>query len=276
MTRKLVDVAQDVICREEDCGTIKGIWMSAIVEGDETILPLRDRIIGRFSAMDIKDPAYEDGRLIVGAGEEFTPAVAEIIEQRGIQKVLIRSTLTCETGHGVCIKCYGRNLASDRVAKIGDALGIIAAQSIGEPGTQLTMRTFHIGGTASSAYKQPIITARKAGTIKLEHVRTVLNQKGETVVVNKNGFAVIYDENEAKRLAANARKAAEEEAKIIGGVFTAAMIIWKMPSMRRKLTVTSWKSVPCLKRRTETRSRPVNSLSTGIPTISRSLLKRKV
>ncbi|MGE4564668.1 MAG: DNA-directed RNA polymerase subunit beta', partial [Victivallaceae bacterium] len=156
MTRRLVDVAQDVICREEDCGTRNGIWVSPIIEGDEVILPLRDRVIGRFSAQDIRDPAFNDGRLIVGAGCEFTPEVTQLLEKRGIQKVLIRSTLTCKTNRGVCVKCYGRNLASDRVAKEGDALGIIAAQSIGEPGTQLTMRTFHIGGTASSAYRQPV------------------------------------------------------------------------------------------------------------------------
>ncbi len=226
MTRKLVDVAQDVICTEEDCSTVKGIWVSAIVEGDETILPLRDRVIGRFSAMDIKDPAFGDGRLIVGAGEEFTLPVAEVIEKRGISKVLIRSTLTCETGRGVCVKCYGRNLASDRVAKLGDALGIIAAQSIGEPGTQLTMRTFHIGGTASSAYKQPVITARKAGTVKWVNVRTVKNQKGEVVVVNKNGYIIVYDEAEAKREEAEARKRAQEEAAVIGGFYNKDYDYW--------------------------------------------------
>jgi len=123
MTRKLVDVAQDIICRTEDCGTVKGIWMNAIVEGDEVILPLKDRIIGRFSAMDIKDPAFDDGRLIVAANDEFTIEVADLLDKRGIQKVLIRSTLTCEIPHGVCIKCYGRNLASDRLARPGDALG---------------------------------------------------------------------------------------------------------------------------------------------------------
>ncbi|MCQ2377875.1 MAG: DNA-directed RNA polymerase subunit beta', partial [Victivallaceae bacterium] len=145
MTRRLVDVAQDVICREEDCGTTKGVWTSAIIEGDEVLLPLRDRIVGRYSAQDVRDPAYTDGRLIIAAGEEFTLEKAELIEKRGIQKVFIRSALTCETKHGLCVKCYGKNLASDREACLGDALGIIAAQSIGEPGTQLTMRTFHIG-----------------------------------------------------------------------------------------------------------------------------------
>ncbi|MCP3966022.1 MAG: DNA-directed RNA polymerase subunit beta' [Lentisphaerae bacterium] len=226
MTRKLVDVAQDIICREDDCGTVKGVWASAIVEGDEVILPLRDRIMGRFGAMDIKDPAFDDGRLIIGANEEFTIDSAALIEKRGIQKVLIRSNLTCETPHGVCIKCYGRNLASDRLAKSGDALGIIAAQSIGEPGTQLTMRTFHIGGTASSAYKQPVIAARNAGTIKLVNVRTVTNQKGETVVVNKNGYIVIYDQKTAKEAESRARSKAEAEAAAIGSFYNKDYDYW--------------------------------------------------
>jgi len=226
MTRRLVDVAQDVICREEDCGTFKGICVSPIIEGDETTLPLRDRILGRFSAQDIRDPIATDGRLIIKAGEEFTPAICDVIDQRGIQKVLIRSTLTCECEHGVCVKCYGRNLASDRIAKVGDALGIIAAQSIGEPGTQLTMRTFHIGGTAPSAYKQPVITARNAGTLKFFNVRTVKNQKGEFVVVNKNGYVIVFDANTAKKLETEARERARIEAEAIGAAFNSEYDYW--------------------------------------------------
>ena len=218
MTRRLVDVAQDVICREEDCGTTKGIWTSAITEGDEVMLPLRDRIIGRYCAQDIRDPAYNDGRLIIAAGEVFTPEAADLIDARGIKRVLIRSALTCETLHGLCIKCYGRNLASDREAKIGDALGIIAAQSIGEPGTQLTMRTFHIGGTASGAYKQPVITAHSNGTIKYFNVRTVKNNKGKDVVVNKNGYVVIYDPVKAKELEKRARENILGEIAALGTV----------------------------------------------------------
>ena len=226
MTRRLVDVAQDIICREQDCGTTKGVWTSAIIEGDEVILPLKDRILGRFSAQDIRDPAYADGRLIISAGEEFTPEIVELIDKRGIQRVLIRSTLTCETLRGVCVKCYGRNLASDRQAKEGDALGIIAAQSIGEPGTQLTMRTFHIGGTASSAYKQPVIASRHDGVIKLFNVRTIKNQKGKTVVVNKNGYVIVYDPNVAKEAEKTARERAQIEAEALGTVYNKDYDFW--------------------------------------------------
>jgi len=226
MTRKLVDVSQDIICRCEDCGTLKGIWVSAIVEGDEEILPLRARLLGRCSAMDVKDPAFDDGRLIISAGQEFTPEICAMIDARGINRVLIRSVLTCEIEHGVCIKCYGRNLATDKPAQVGDALGIIAAQSIGEPGTQLTMRTFHIGGTASSAYKQPTIAARNAGRIRLENVRTVVNEKGETVVVNKNGFVIVYDVEKAKQEEVRARESAKKEAELIGGYYNKDYDYW--------------------------------------------------
>ncbi len=219
MTRRLVDVAQDIICREEDCGTTKGVWTSAITEGDEVMLPLRDRILGRYSAQDVRDPAYTDGRFIIRAGEEFTPEKAELIEKRGIHRVLIRSALTCETKHGLCVKCYGRNLASDREACLGDALGIIAAQSIGEPGTQLTMRTFHIGGTASSKYKQPVIAAHSDGTLKYVNVRTVKNDEGKTMVINKNGYVMIYDPAKAEKLEKEARERAKVEAEALGTVY---------------------------------------------------------
>jgi len=227
MTRKLVDVAQDIICRCDDCGTIKGIRVSAIIDGDEVIMPLRDRVIGRFAAADIKDPAFSDGRMLIRAGEEFTPIIADLITQRGIQNVLIRSTLTCESEHGVCIKCYGRNLANGRLAKIGDALGIIAAQSIGEPGTQLTMRTFHIGGTASTkGLREPRLVARKGGTLKMMNVRTVKNDKGETVVVNKNGYIILFDAAEAKVKEARARERAKLEAEAIGSYYNKDYDYW--------------------------------------------------
>ena len=193
MTRKLVDVAQDLICKEEDCGTVKGIWVSNVVEGDEEIISIKDRVMGRFAAADIKDPLSDSDELIVAANQEISEDIADKLVEHGINKVFLRSVLTCETDHGICIKCYGRNLACDKLAEIGDALGIIAAQSIGEPGTQLTMRTFHIGGTASSSFKEPIIRTRNAGHVYLFDARVVKNAQGATVIVNKTGSLVIFD-----------------------------------------------------------------------------------
>ncbi len=226
MTRKLVDVAQDIICRQDDCGTLKGIYVEAIIEGDEIMLPLKARLLGRYSAQDIRDPAKNDGSYIVRAGEEFTPERADLIEKRGISKVLIRSVLTCDVEHGVCIKCYGKNLATDHDAEIGDALGIIAAQSIGEPGTQLTMRTFHIGGISSGGSKEPVITARQSGTVRFENLRLVTDQKGNTLVVNKNGFIVVYDEAKAKEAEAQARERVRLEAQVMGSSYAHDYDFW--------------------------------------------------
>ncbi|HXM75702.1 MAG TPA: DNA-directed RNA polymerase subunit beta', partial [Thermoanaerobaculia bacterium] len=147
LTRRLVDVAQDVIVTEEDCGTSDGITVSAIMEGGDTLEPLRDRIVGRVAQEDIFDPLTEDK--LVSYGAEISEELASGVQEAGIERVKIRSVLTCETKRGVCRLCYGRMLASGKMVEIGEAVGVIAAQSIGEPGTQLTMRTFHYGGTAS-------------------------------------------------------------------------------------------------------------------------------
>ncbi|MBA3766916.1 MAG: DNA-directed RNA polymerase subunit beta', partial [Acidobacteria bacterium] len=191
LTRRLVDVAQDVIISEPDCGTLRGISASAIVEGGEEIESLRDRIVGRTSLDDVVDPV--EGRVIVEIGEEINENVAEEIQSSGVQRVRIRSVLTCESRRGCCIKCYGRNLATGRPVDIGEAVGVIAAQSIGEPGTQLTMRTFHIGGTArleeSSKHE-----ARTDGTIHYVELQTVKNRKGEIIAMNRNGALTIHDE----------------------------------------------------------------------------------
>jgi DNA-directed RNA polymerase subunit beta' len=192
MTRKLVDVAHDVICVEPDCYTTQGIWVSAIREGDEDMLPLTDRLIGRFTADDIR--SSHDGEVIIDAGEEIVLEIAQNIVAVGIDRVRIRSVLTCQSDDGVCAKCYGRNLANDHMAKEGDAIGIIAAQSIGEPGTQLTMRTFHVGGVASISTSSPFIKARQKGTLKLIDARTVKTDTGELIVLNKTASAVIADE----------------------------------------------------------------------------------
>ena len=191
LTRRLVDVAQDVIISEPDCGTLRGISATAIVEGGEEIESLRDRIVGRTSLDDVIDPV--EGRVIVEIGEEIDEDLAAVIQSSGVQRVRIRSVLTCESRRGCCIKCYGRNLATGRPVDIGEAVGVIAAQSIGEPGTQLTMRTFHIGGTArleeSSKHE-----ARVDGTIRYVELSTVKNRKGEIIAMNRNGALTIIDE----------------------------------------------------------------------------------
>ena len=191
LTRKLVDVAQDVIIVEQDCNTLNGIEVSAIYEGDEELVPLANRTLGRTALDDIMDPRTRD--VIVAAGQEINEMASEVCSQTAIETVRIRSVLTCESRHGCCAKCYGRNLANGLPIALGDATGIIAAQSIGEPGTQLTMRTFHIGGTASSVFKQPQISARNNGIVRYQDLRTVKAKDGNNVVLNKNGLVSVYD-----------------------------------------------------------------------------------
>jgi DNA-directed RNA polymerase subunit beta' len=191
MTRKLVDVSQDVIVVEEDCGTLNGIEVHAIMQGDEELVPLAQRILGRTTVDDIRDPRV--GEVIVAAGYEIDEKVVEKVRRAELESVKIRSVLTCESRRGICAKCYGRNLANGRSAVLGEATGIIAAQSIGEPGTQLTMRTFHIGGTASSTFKQPEIVVKHDGVIKYEELYSVPGPDGNHIVLNKNGMLGLYD-----------------------------------------------------------------------------------
>ncbi|NPA58066.1 MAG: DNA-directed RNA polymerase subunit beta' [Aquificae bacterium] len=192
LTRRLVDVAQDVIITNDDCGTLNGLDVGAIIEGGEIAVPLKDRIIGRYAAEDIYDP-YTD-ELIVKAGEEIDEEKAQAIENAGIEQVKIRSVLTCEQKRGVCAKCYGRDLSQKKLVDIGEAVGIIAAQSIGEPGTQLTMRTFHIGGAATAKAVQTKHVASVEGTVKLLNVKTVKNREGKVLVINREGAIKIVDE----------------------------------------------------------------------------------
>ena len=171
LTRRLVDVSPDVIINEEDCGTLRGLVCTALKNGDEVISTLYERILGRVSVHDIIHPST--GELIVAAGEEITEPIAQIIEDSPIESVEIRSVLTCESKHGVCMKCYGRNLATRKMVQKGEAVGVIAAQAIGEPGTQLTLRTFHAGGVAANAAANASIVAKNDSKIELEEVRTV-------------------------------------------------------------------------------------------------------
>jgi DNA-directed RNA polymerase subunit beta' len=194
MTRKLVDVAQDVIIREHDCGTTNGIWVQAIYEGEDEVVKLSDRLIGRFSCDDIPNP-QKPKEILVHANEEIDEVKAKSIDALGVEKVKIRSVLTCESKQGVCVNCYGRNLATGGLVKLGEATGIIAAQSIGEPGTQLTMRTFHIGGTASQVFKVPQIKAKFDGVVRYNELRLVQLEDGNNIVLNKNGTVSILAED---------------------------------------------------------------------------------
>lgn len=192
LTRRLVDVAQDIIILEEDCKTLNGISVTALVEGGEIIMHLSERILGRIVIEDIVDPFSEE--IIVKANEMIDEEAVEKIANAGVERVKIRSVLTCEADFGVCAKCYGRNLATGGMSEIGEAVGVIAAQSIGEPGTQLTMRTFHIGGTASRIVEQTALQAKKGGILKYLNLRTLTNKTGDIVVMNRNGSIVIHDE----------------------------------------------------------------------------------
>jgi DNA-directed RNA polymerase subunit beta' len=194
LTRRLVDVAQDVIISEHDCGTLDGIEARAIVESGEIIEPLRDRIVGRVTLEKILDPFGGDP--IVEFNEEIDEDKASAVQEGGIEKVKIRSVLTCATRRGVCARCYGRDLATGKLVELGSAVGVIAAQSIGEPGTQLTMRTFHIGGTASRVSEQNTLDARHSGTVHYEGLVVVETHKegGQLIVMNRSGSLVIKDE----------------------------------------------------------------------------------
>ncbi|MFN9428525.1 MAG: DNA-directed RNA polymerase subunit beta', partial [Acidobacteriota bacterium] len=191
LTRRLCDVAQDVIITELDCGTDEGIYVEPIIEAGEIIEPLRDRIIGRVAQEDQQD---FEGRTIVSANEEITEEKAAAIQAAGIERVKIRSVLTCESKRGVCQLCYGRNLATGRMVERGEAVGIISAQSIGEPGTQLTMRTFHVGGTASSQSEQSTQDAKTDGYVKYDGIQVVKDKVGQMISMNRSGILVIVDE----------------------------------------------------------------------------------
>jgi len=192
LTRKLVDVAQDVIVTEEDCGTANGIVVRSIYEGDEEVVDLKTRIYGRVSCEKIVD--HVANRPVVKVNELIGEKHCEEIERLGVEQLKIRSVLTCESRIGCCSKCYGLNLATGEAVKVGEAVGIIAAQSIGEPGTQLTMRTFHVGGVASSVFKQPIIKTKNKGKVRYNDLRVVQSTDGNWVVLNKNGRLSIHND----------------------------------------------------------------------------------
>ncbi len=191
LTRRLVDVTQDLIIREDDCQTTDGIYVASLVEGGEIIEPLEERIFGRVIAEDIKDPITKE--MIARKNQEIDDESSNKIIEAGIDRVKIRSVLTCQLRQGVCRKCYGIDLGRGEQVEIGEAIGIVAAQSIGEPGTQLTMRTFHIGGTATKLIEQTILEAKHSGTVKFINLSTVKNREGFFIVMNRNGSIAIGD-----------------------------------------------------------------------------------
>ena len=195
LTRRLVDVAQDVIITEHDCGTLRGITITALKENEDVIEPLGERILGRVILDDLYDPI--SGELIANDGDSINEEIANKIEESSIEEVEIRSVLTCESKMGVCAKCYGRNLANNRLVQVGEAVGVVAAQSIGEPGTQLTLRTFHVGGTAQRIMASSQLIAKFNGKIQLENVRSVERGQGddvENVVISRTGKVMILDD----------------------------------------------------------------------------------
>ena len=192
LTRRLVDVAQDIIIQEEDCGTLKGVTVTSLVDAGEIIQPLGERILGRTTLEDVIDPF--DAKVIVKANALIDEDIVNAVENSGIASIKIRSNLTCESTQGLCVKWYGRNMSTLKWVEIGEPIGVIAAQSIGEPGTQLTMRTFHIGGTASRVVEQTTLQVKKMGVVKYSGLRTVKNQRNENIVMNRNGAIIILDE----------------------------------------------------------------------------------
>jgi DNA-directed RNA polymerase subunit beta' len=204
LTRRLVDVAQDLVITEEDCGTLRGLKVTALKDNEDIVEPLSERILGRVTVHDIYDPVTDE--LICAANDEITDEVAKKIEETSIEEVEIRSVLTCETKIGGCAKCYGRNLATGKMVQAGEAVGVIAAQSIGEPGTQLTLRTFHVGGTASNIAVDANIKAKFAGTVEFEGIRTVdttdRDENKVKVVMGRTGEIRILD-SEKRALISN-------------------------------------------------------------------------
>ncbi|WP_028580582.1 DNA-directed RNA polymerase subunit beta' [Desulfogranum japonicum] len=197
LTRRLVDVAQDATIVQKDCGTMRGVKAEPLIEGGEVIVRIGERILGRVALEDVVDP--HSGEVLVEMDEEITEDKVEAIEAAGIDRVMIRSVLTCEAKRGVCAMCYGRDLGRGHMVNIGEAVGIIAAQSIGEPGTQLTMRTFHIGGTASRSVEQAEVRSQRGGTIQSKNLHSVRNRDGFLVVMNRNAEITVLDDQGVDR-----------------------------------------------------------------------------
>jgi len=236
LTRRLVDVAQDCIIVENDCGTKEGLTMSAVIEGGDVVVPLSERVLGRTAAEDVVDPL--SGDVIVAGGQLIDEALVDGIETAGIETIKIRSVLTCESEGGVCGHCYGRDLARGTAVNIGEAVGVIAAQSIGEPGTQLTMRTFHIGGAAQGASEQSSIEAAFDATVKVENRSVVENSEGVLIVMSRYTEVVLIDEAGRARahhkLPYGARLLADDGATVEKGQTLATWDPYTLPIITEK------------------------------------------
>ena len=197
LTRRLVDVAQDLVITEEDCGTSEGLLMAPLIEGGDVVEPLAERVLGRVVAEDVLDPSSQE--LIVPAGTMLDENAVALLEQHSVDNVRVRSVITCQTRYGVCAACYGRDLGRGHSVNNGEAIGVIAAQSIGEPGTQLTMRTFHIGGAASRSAAISNVEVKSGGSIKLNNIKTVVNKDGNLVAVSRSGEVSVIDEHGRER-----------------------------------------------------------------------------
>jgi len=246
LTRRLVDVAQDCIVSELDCGTSEGISIGALVEGGEEIESLTNRILGRVASEDVRDPITNE--VLVERNQEIDEEKAALITEAGIDTVPIRSPLTCESVRGICIKCYGRDLARGHVVNIGEAVGVIAAQSIGEPGTQLTMRTFHIGGAASGRAEQSSLEARFAGKVKLAGLRLAKRRDGSSVVMSRKGEIILVDpqdgrEREKHVLVYGARLRVEEDQEVEAGGLLAEWDPFSIPILSEVAGRVEWQDL---------------------------------
>ncbi|MCB0321837.1 MAG: DNA-directed RNA polymerase subunit beta', partial [Bdellovibrionales bacterium] len=191
LTRRLVDVAQDLVVTERDCGTEAGLEMKPHIEGGDVVEPMRERVLGRVTAQPVLHP--KTGEELIPFNVLLDEKMVEMLDENSIDRVIVRSAITCETRYGICSMCYGRDLARGHMVNIGEAVGVVAAQSIGEPGTQLTMRTFHIGGAASRATAANSIEVKTDGKIKLINMKTVKNPSGQLVAVSRSGQLVVHD-----------------------------------------------------------------------------------
>jgi DNA-directed RNA polymerase subunit beta' len=236
LTRRLVDVAQDAVIYEDDCGSTRGITLRAVMSGADVVVSLAERILGRSASLDIINPL--NGEVIVGAGQLIDEVKAEQIETAGIDSVLVRSVLTCDTQGGVCARCYGRDLARGTSVNIGEAVGVMAAQSIGEPGTQLTMRTFHIGGAAQKGAEKSSVEATISATVEIKHHNVVKNSSGVNIVMGRNTEIVLKDAKGAEkaihRLPYGARLLIEDGAKVKPGDKMAEWDPFTMPIITEK------------------------------------------